>query len=289
MQMEYSPDDIAAARSLQFFAFTSTSIATFWTYEYACTLHEEWTFLLRSRCTKVKAIYIVTRYVPFLLLTTNLYLSFIPNENPDKCRVLVNICSGFGTISVICSECFFILRTYALWNKNRIVLAAMISTFLTFIVVSMSLQVVFATTVPVTYATSAIPGITGCYQSSSSFQLFISFIFLPAFQLGLITLTLIRAIQSWQSTQGRHLYIVLLTHNIFYYACGLLFSVANILPPLLLHYAYYSILHNFQYIILTVLATRLHRHLWQMDQRVVHGSDVVSIPMADMSFADCTV
>jgi len=63
----------------------------------------KWTFLLRSRWTNVKGLYIVTRYVPFLILIGNLYsahscsayyssreLTFsqvnFSNENPDVCR-----------------------------------------------------------------------------------------------------------------------------------------------------------------------------------------------------------
>ncbi|KAG1883941.1 hypothetical protein F4604DRAFT_1733815 [Suillus subluteus] len=82
--MEYSSDDIAAVRSLQF-ATVSVSIATIWIYDYACSLHEEWTFLLRSHWNKVKGLYIVTRYLPSILLTANLYLSFTSNENPSVC------------------------------------------------------------------------------------------------------------------------------------------------------------------------------------------------------------
>lgn len=178
-----------------------------------------------SHWTKAKGLYIATRYVPFLLLATNLYLSFIPNETPGKCRVLDNICSGLDILLGVCSECFFILRTCALWNNNRILLAAILVTAFTFL--GASIGITFATTAPATYAISAIPGITGCYQSSSGLQLFIPFLLLCAFELGLMTLTLIRAIQSWRQNPSR-LYIVLLNHNIFYYTCGLLFSVANI-------------------------------------------------------------
>ncbi|KAG1842783.1 hypothetical protein DFJ58DRAFT_805837 [Suillus subalutaceus] len=32
-----------------------------------------------------------------------------------------NICSCFSLISLICSECLFIIRTYALWNNNKFV------------------------------------------------------------------------------------------------------------------------------------------------------------------------
>lgn len=261
-------------------------ITTFWTYDYACSLDEEWKFLLVSHWTKVKGLYIVTRYVPFLLLVTNLYLTFIPNENSGECRALDNVCSGLGILSAVCSESFFILRTCALWNNNKILLAAMLVTFLTF--VGAAIGVSFATTAPAIYAISAIPGITGCYQSSSSLQLFIPFLLLCAFELGLLTLTLIRAIQNWRITTSR-LYIVLVNHNVLYYTCGLLFSVANIFTSLLLHYSYHAILHDFQFIVLAILATRMHRHLWQM-KRQTHGSDaLMQIPMSDMSPTERTV
>ncbi|KAG1729049.1 hypothetical protein EDB19DRAFT_134684 [Suillus lakei] len=124
-------------------------MATFWVYDYACSLHEEWTFLLRSHWTKVKGLYIVTRYLPFILLTTNLYLSLAPNENTNKCQVLDTIDSGLRMTSVVFSECFFVLRTCALWNNNRILLAAVLSTFFAFVVTSFSIA--FITTVPATF------------------------------------------------------------------------------------------------------------------------------------------
>ncbi|KAG2037904.1 hypothetical protein BDR03DRAFT_1010285 [Suillus americanus] len=298
--MEYSSDDIAAARSLQFATYIYASTATFLIYDYACSLDEEWTFLLRSHWNKVKGLYIATRYIPFILLTTNLYLSFTPNENPGKCRVMDNIATGLDVVSATFSECFFMLRTYALWNKNRILLAAMLSTFFVssqsahhtkasgrcisqaFLVACFSIA--FTTTIPAAYATSAIPAITGCYQSSFSFRLFIPFLLLSIFELGLMILTFIRAIQNWRINPSR-LYVVLVKHNIFYYTCGFLFSLVNIFTSLLLQYSYNSMFHDFQIMILAILATRMHRHLWQMS-RHAHGSGALMyIPMSSVNSA----
>ncbi|KAG1771860.1 hypothetical protein EV702DRAFT_632717 [Suillus placidus] len=272
-----------SARSMQFATYIFASMATFWTYDYACSLHEEWSFLLRSHWNKVKGLYIVTRCLPFILLTTNLYLSFTPNQDPGKCRVLANIDSGFGILSAVCSEGFFILRTWALWNNNKILLAAILVTFITFSGASVGIS--FATTAPAAYTTSAIPGITGCYQSSTSFRLFIPFFFLSVFELGLMMLTLIRAIQNWWIDTKR-LYVVLVKHNIFYYTCGLLFSVLNIFTMLLLHYSYHSMLHDSQFIILAILATRMHLHLWRMNRHAYGSGALAHIPMSDMSFAN---
>ncbi|KAG2072072.1 hypothetical protein BDR04DRAFT_1117288 [Suillus decipiens] len=131
--MEYPSDDVAAARSLQFSNYftihvppvhiRSVSVATFWSYDY-------WTFLFRSSWSKLKGLYIVTRYLPFMFLAILLYVNFIPNENLDTCRVLSVINSGFGMVLAIFSGCFFVLRTYVLWNRNRALLVATLSTAL---------------------------------------------------------------------------------------------------------------------------------------------------------------
>lgn len=281
METKYSADDVAAAMSLQISSYIYTSMATFWTYGYVCSLHEEWTFLLLSRWTKVKFLYVVARYVPFFLFASHLYMNFTPDENPNKCLILDHICSCFSLLSVLCSESFFVLRTYALWNNNRIVLAALLTAFLAAGVTSVGLFFGLSGTVP--FQTSPIPGISGCYQPSDSIGFFVPYILLSALELGLISLTLVRALQTWQ-TANTHLFTVLLKHNIFYYACGLFCSVVNVLASLLLHHAYKAMFQDFQFIILAILATHMHLYLWHMD-RHLHGSDALTlIPLSEISY-----
>ncbi|KAG2130797.1 uncharacterized protein EDB93DRAFT_1263240 [Suillus bovinus] len=235
--MEYSTGNIAAATNSQFTKYIYISMTTLWIYDY-------WTFLFRSHWAKMKGLYIVTRYLPFILLAMDLCLSFAPNETPglrQKCRVLANIKSGLSIVVVIFSECiyrspilcFFILRT--------ILLAVMLFTFIIFM--GASSGIAFATTAPASYATSAIPGITGCYESSTSFWLFIPFLLLSVFELGLMILTLISAIQNWQENQS-HLYAILVNHNVSYYACGLL---TNVFTSLLLQSSYHAMLYEYAY------------------------------------------
>ncbi|KAG2068173.1 hypothetical protein BDR04DRAFT_1143939 [Suillus decipiens] len=296
--MEDSSGNIAAARSLQFCADMYVSIATLWCYDYMCLLHEEWTYLLRSDWSKVKGLYIITRYLPFIYLVTVLLEYLTPNQNPGRCWVLADLKSCLGISLVSFSEFFFVLRTYVLWNKNRILLAAMFSTSFVssqsthytkasgrcisqaFFVVSLAFAI--TDSVPAAYVTSAIPGIPGCYRSSTSSGLFIPFLLLTVFELGLVILTLIRAIQSWRTSSSR-LYVVFVKHNIFYYACGLILSVANILASLLLQYSYYHMLYVFEVVILAILATRMHLHLWHANRRAHDTGDPMHITMSDMS------
>ncbi|KAG1873947.1 hypothetical protein F4604DRAFT_762013 [Suillus subluteus] len=148
--MEYSADNVTAARNLQLFVYLCSSMATFWTYYYICSLHEEvlfkWTFLLWSRWTKVKVLYITARYVPFLITTMNLYLTVAPNENTNKCQISINIITSLSLISLGCSECFFVHRTYVLWEKNRILLVVMLSTLFAVTVSSFIIEFTAAVT-----------------------------------------------------------------------------------------------------------------------------------------------
>lgn len=87
-----------------------------------------------------------------------------------------------------------------------------------------------------TVTTSAIPGITGCYRSSTHIHFScLSFNWVCHRELeasitldamtnapqGLVFWTLIRVVQTWRRTSNNNTHAVLVKHNIFYYACGL--------------------------------------------------------------------
>lgn len=182
-----------------------------------------------------------------------------------KCRVLINIYSCFGLISLVCSECIFVLRTCALWNNNRILRVAMLTTF--FAVITISAGLLFTGIALSHVVTSMIPGITGCYWSLGGVWYSISFVFLLICQLGLFSLTLTHVIQSWRTARG-HLYSILVKHNIFYYACGVLLSAINVLTPLLFSDSIFHSFEDLEMCVLAILATRMHLYLWHNDQHV---------------------
>ncbi|KAG2104276.1 hypothetical protein BD769DRAFT_1393436 [Suillus cothurnatus] len=151
------------------------------------------------------------------------------------------------------------------WNKNRMLLAATLSTFvvsskfthhtkasskyISQTVLVASLIIDFTASVLTEYATSAIPGITGCYNSSTSFQLSVQYLLLSVFQLRLMILTLICAIQSWRINSNR----------------------------------------LFQVMMLAILATHMHLRLWQMNQHAYRPDALARIPISDVSSVNSTV
>ncbi|KAJ8590677.1 hypothetical protein M405DRAFT_932658 [Rhizopogon salebrosus TDB-379] len=145
-----------------------------------------------------------------------------------------------------------------------------------------SLIVTFSASATAVFNTSVNPAITGYYQYSDTIDPSVPFLLLFVLELGLVVLTLIRAIVYWRVNRNP-LYIVLLKHNIFYCACGLFFSAINALASLFLHYAYQGMFQDFQIVIVAILATHMHLHLWHAD-RQLHSSDAfMPIPLSDMS------
>ncbi|OAX31851.1 hypothetical protein K503DRAFT_870455 [Rhizopogon vinicolor AM-OR11-026] len=63
------------------------------------------------------------------------------------------------------------------------------------------------------------------------------------------------------------------------------FSALNIFASLVLKYAYNSLLQNFQIIMLAILATRMHLHLWHADRRICGSDSLMLIPLSDISSA----
>ncbi|KAG1735374.1 hypothetical protein EDD22DRAFT_924963 [Suillus occidentalis] len=130
---------------------------------------------------------------------------------------------------------------------------------------------IHSTLVVTSSAIPGIPGITGGYRTSSSVELYLPFVLLFVFQLGLVSLTLIRAIQDWRSTRYP-LHAALVKHNISYYACGLFFSALNVLVPVIFPDVF----------ILAILATRMHLHLWHIDHQRCTFGNLNCISMPDM-------
>ncbi|KAG2045871.1 hypothetical protein BDR06DRAFT_977897 [Suillus hirtellus] len=237
------------------------------TYDYIGSLHEEWTFLLWSRWTKVKALYIITRYIPFFLVAADLYMIFAPNKDADaKCWMLMNIYSCLGVVSLTFSECIFILKTYALWDKVRIVLVAMLSAL--FAITVSFIGFWFATS---DATTSTISGTVDC--SWNMRILYFSMPFLPSFVFAL-------ELADSQGPSGRHpgaaQYVLLRMQFV---------SLSHERPHASAVFLCYRKLPRTVFI-LAILATRMHLHLWHNYWHAHHPDALTLLNYKMLSFIE---
>ncbi|KIJ66646.1 hypothetical protein HYDPIDRAFT_108548 [Hydnomerulius pinastri MD-312] len=228
VESTFSPDIIAALVSLQTRNYIYASVAAFWTYDYCLKWDEDYEFVFRTPWRSSKLLYLIARYSPFCLLAAHLYLNLLPNESVMTCTLLDNISSLFTALSMMSAECIFMLRAWALWGRSRRILCLIVGSFL--LILALDMFVSFGVAKPSQIAPvppEAQGSLTGCYTVHHDKAQMIPFAMIVVFELEVLALTFIRAVESY-SQRRSELLKILLQHNVFYFSCGLVFSGVNI-------------------------------------------------------------
>jgi len=102
-------------------------------YDYSLTLHLEIKLIWNSRWTYTKIAFLLVRYLGFgysLLVT---YAQFHPNISAETCQVMYATISWLLLVHTMLAESILAIRTWAVWERNRlvgIILAIAVSTYL---------------------------------------------------------------------------------------------------------------------------------------------------------------
>ncbi|OAX31240.1 hypothetical protein K503DRAFT_105213 [Rhizopogon vinicolor AM-OR11-026] len=112
-----------------------------------------------------------------------------------------------------------------------------------------------------------IPNITSCYDVAESRIIVIAYVLLVVGEFEILIFTIYRSIKHYQSLGSDNpLLKILIRHNIFYFACGLVFSLSVILTLAFLPDVYGDMVSNLQVMIHALLVTRMHLELWKSDR-----------------------
>ncbi|EIW86196.1 hypothetical protein CONPUDRAFT_148295 [Coniophora puteana RWD-64-598 SS2] len=113
--------------SFQAYNYIYVAIATFWTYDYCITFDKELSYLRYATGRKVKAWYMLTRTLPFMLLPLHLYYDSLPPDNESRCILLDNVATLISILIIVFSDVLFAIRTWALWNRKKIIVFSMLT------------------------------------------------------------------------------------------------------------------------------------------------------------------
>ncbi|KAG2119636.1 uncharacterized protein F5147DRAFT_119073 [Suillus discolor] len=209
---------------LQFQNYFFASLVVSWVYDCFLTLDQEVSLIHWPRWRKGSILYIMTRYMPALMLSVHLCMNYLPNEKIVTCKILQSMWYCTAALCIAGAEGIFILRTYALWGQKKSILGLMLSTVLCLAI----LDVVIALKAwnQSQIQLSDIGG--GCYSLSHGTKVAYNWSLLAVFELEVMVLTMIRVY--WAYRERRCLLLnILLQHNIFYFGTGLTLSVLNLL------------------------------------------------------------
>ncbi|KAG2347998.1 hypothetical protein BDR05DRAFT_957629 [Suillus weaverae] len=240
------------------------ALITFWSYDYILCLPDAVTFLAESRWGLGTFLYLTCSHLPLAFMSLNMLVVFQPDVPLHLCRSY-NIANTYvGIMSMLCAECIFIIRAYAVWERGRWFAAMEIFTIVAYVVpISFSLQQFNSEVSEPCW----IPGTSGILDAETSTQIFVAFGLLAIAELQTLLLLLYRAIK-WRSIRGTNNCLIrgLMKDNLLYCCCGIVFSLSVILTTIFLPFPVGHLVAECQVVVQALLVTRMHRSFWRTDR-----------------------
>jgi len=88
-------------------------------HDHLYTLEKEVSLIWCSRWTYTKILFLVTRYLPFPGIYLILYSQIVPDISPSACSRIFQAFTWLTIVAICCAEGIFMIRTWAVWNRNR--------------------------------------------------------------------------------------------------------------------------------------------------------------------------
>lgn len=245
-------------------------------YDVGINLDEEIDYLVRSRSNFMKAIFVLCRYLPFIIGALRIYEVVGEGYIDDNlCLVLTRSSIWLSFLQMACVEFIFMLRAYALWGCSKRVLFCLLIAYLaTFATGIASLQI---------YG-GALPA-DACYGSANpgTSWLLVSFVSLISLEIGLFGMSTYRVLRQYRAASGQ-LLKSLVRNNNMYFGASVALNILNIVGILLTPVATWptGIMEITQILFQGLLATRMQLDLWKVDCREVEPT-MVTMSMAEFA------
>ncbi|KAG1750119.1 hypothetical protein EDB19DRAFT_90094 [Suillus lakei] len=240
------------------------ALVSLWSYDYILCLSDAVTFLVESRWGLGTLLYLACSHLPFAFLILNMLVVFQPDAPIPLCRTYNIVNTYVGILTVVCAESIFILRAYAVWERERwIAVCAVVSTIAYLVPITVCLHEFNLSVSEPCW----IPGVSGYLDTETSSKIFVAFGLLIVAELQILLFLLYRTVKShggWGI--DNRLMLSLLRHNLLYCACGFGFSLSVILTAIFLPFPVGHMLAECQVVVQSVLVTRMHRGFWTSDR-----------------------
>jgi len=261
MVVLFNQADISIGNTLQNTNYAFFAVVGVWFYDFMLTFDEEVEFIIHARWRIPKLLYLVNRYLIFAVIVVDVFRILKPGLSVETCSTFFILNTYVGGIVLCCAESLFMRRVWVISSGNRWkwVIAFLNFVFLTIpLVVTLTFYDSSSTVVQ-----SPIPEITSCYTTKASRVVIVAYMLLVIAEIETLSLMLYH---SWKLYRGSGHIIplvrILIRHNVFYFACGIFFSTALVAIIFTFPTAYSDVASDLQIVLHVILATRMHRELW---------------------------
>jgi len=229
---------------------TLVACGTLLVYDFMCTLDQEVAHIWTSPWTVGTVLFFLNRYLPFIDTFLSLKLKLSVNT-PDRCQKEFTVVTWLIVAGIIISEVILALRTYAIWQRKRLVLIILcLSSAITFIPAIVVTHIELKSLI---YVPSEFPG---CRLSTASSIIIVAYILLALSETIMAVLTGIEAYRHLRHSQSRWV-LQLYQEGLLFYIYLLCISLANILVPILAPRIFANWLATPQRVMHSVLCNRV--------------------------------
>ncbi|KAI0320411.1 hypothetical protein OF83DRAFT_595155 [Amylostereum chailletii] len=215
------------------FQYVQVVGAALFTYDSLILLDDEIELVWRARWTVPKALYILSRYTPFIDLSINLYHTLAsPQPDSASCHRSFLVVGWLMAIGMALSEVVMILRVYAMWERSSRILWSL--SVLWVVLVVLSLYFINSAAQSFVFIHIPIPGASGChYIVGKSYELAVSFLCMTVMESVVVILMMWAATMRWKSRYMQRsldmTFRKLYFDGVLFFAILLILSILNIL------------------------------------------------------------
>ncbi|KAG1821084.1 uncharacterized protein BJ212DRAFT_1478179 [Suillus subaureus] len=258
MVLLFDQADVSIGITLQQTDYAFIAISCLWVYDFALTLDKDAAFILYAPWGIPKLTYLTCRYLPFALVVTDMFRILQLGLSLKSCTTLFALNSYIRGIVLFCAESLFMRRIWAVTGRRWLITCCNAVLFLVPLVVTVTLSDSSSSIMQ-----SPLPKVASCYDSKQSRIIIVAYVLLVIAEIEILSFILYH---SWnfyrEHGNDAPLVRVLVKHNVFYFACGLLSSTTVVVVVLTLPASYGDVTSILQVAIHGILATRMHRELY---------------------------
>jgi len=160
-------------------------------------------------------LFVFNRYSPFVESIISLSIRFF-FPSPQACEKLTAVLTWFIVLGLLTSEFILMLRTYAIWDRNRIALRILLATGILVSVVGIVSTEMELRSIKWTHPPN---GGTGCHLSEASTIIFLAYISLLVCETTIAVMTFIKALSHLRRSHSDFVVVLYRDGLLFYLYC----------------------------------------------------------------------
>jgi hypothetical protein len=213
-------------RAVQTYGNLTVASAAVLVYDCCITFGLEVELIWKAKFSVVTMLYLLSRYLAIFATSVTMYFYFGPAVPTSVCSYLDRVSAWSLLICIGVAHLILLVRTYALWFKNKIVLYGLLLLFSVAFGIDCWIMALFMSSR--TFAPSPLPIWPGCFPSSNSSVGIYDYVTVIIYECVILFLTLISGYKRFRHS-ATPLLTILYRDGVLFFSLLFALSLGNVL------------------------------------------------------------